>query len=408
MEEFNINQEKQPLVILSTLGNVSNGKSSLIRSLTGKNTMTHSKELKRNMTINLGYTNVKFYKCNSCKSPYCYQVNKETCNKCKRKNELKLHAAIVDCPGHSNLKETALSGSTNMDLCLLVLAADCDKDLISNDHYKTIKILKKEESTIIIHNKLDLISKDKAIENYEKIKELYNPKYIIPLCAQFGFGLEYLIKYIIESVPNPINDNLLNKIRMNLKASVIRSFDVNKPGTDITKVTGGVVGTVIKNGHLKIGDKIKIIPGLILSNGTNNPITAYVTSLKTDSTNLDIAYPGGLIGVGLSVDPFLTKEDRLCNNIIVKEDDENNKIFKTFTLSYEEYVDKIDIKKKEICNIMINSIKRKAKINLIDKINKTINILTQLPIAGEIGDSLIITKLGNVEVYGKIISYENL
>lgn len=406
MEELNISQEKQPLVILSTLGNVSNGKSSLVRSLTGKNTMTHSKELKRNMTINLGYTNVKFYKCNTCISPYCYQVNKEVCNKCKKKNELKLHAAIVDCPGHSNLKETALSGSTNMDLCLLVLSSDCEKDLISNDHYKTIKVLKKEESTIIIQNKLDLISKEKAIENYEKIKELYDSKYIIPLCAQFGFGLEYLTKYIIESIPNPINDELKNKIKMNLKASIIRSFDINKPGTDIIKVKGGVIGIVIKHGYLKIGDRIKIIPGLILNNGTNNPITAYVTSLKTDLTDLDIAYPGGLIGVGLSIDPSLTKEDRLCNNIIVKEDDKNNKIFKSFTISYEEYDEKMDLKKKEICNVMINSIKRKAKINSIDKTNKTINILTQLPIAGEIGDSLIITKSGNVEVYGKIIYYE--
>jgi translation initiation factor 2 subunit 3 len=47
---------------------------------------------------------------------------------------------------------------------------------------------------------------------------------------------------------------------------IIRSFDVNKPGTDAENLRGGVAGGTILRGVLKVGDKISIRPGLITKN----------------------------------------------------------------------------------------------------------------------------------------------
>lgn len=403
--DMDIDIEKQPLLTISTQGRVANGKSSLIRTLTGINPMKFKKEAERNMTIKLGYTNAKFYKCNSCTPPYCYQVNSVNCIQCGEKNELKLHISFVDSPGHNDLQATALSGASNMDFCILVVSADCEQDPETNEHYKAIKLLNLLDKSIIIHNKIDLVTKLKALEHYTQIRENYDIKHIIPVCAQFGFGLNYLIQFIVESIPNPINDIFLNKINSDLKVSIIRSFDVNKPNTSIKKLVGAVVGGTIKTGCLKIGDKIKIIPGIISADGKSQILEAYITSLKTENTELDIAYPGGLIGIGLSIDPSLSKEDRLVGNFIVKPDDENNKIFKTCTIEYSKYNEdqEIKIKNNDTCISLLGSIKRVSKINWIDIKKNKINITSNIVMAGELNDSIIITKNNHIELYGKII-----
>ena len=72
---------------------------------------------------------------------------------------------------------------------------------------------------------------------------------------------------------------------------------------------------------LKVGDKISIRPGKI----TRNPKTAQVswkeiesqiTSLQADNNSLMYAVPGGLIAVGLRVDPFITRADSLVGQLI--------------------------------------------------------------------------------------------
>lgn len=84
---------------------------------------------------------------------------------------------------------------------------------------------------------------------------------------------------------------------------------------------GGVAGGTILKGVLKVGDKISIRPGLITRNQkTGNvqwrEIESQITSLKADDNQLMYAVPGGLIGVGMKVDPFITRSDSLVGQII--------------------------------------------------------------------------------------------
>jgi translation initiation factor 2 subunit 3 len=401
----NITIDKQPFITISTLGQVANGKTSLIKKLSGTNPMKFKKEAQKDMTIKLGYTNCKFYKCLKCPSPYCYQ-NTEFCEQCDTHNVLVLHVSFVDSPGHSDLQTTALSGASNVDFSLLVIAANCREDPESNEHYKTNKILGLNDKTFIIHNKIDLVNREQAYEHYDKLREKYDIKYIIPLCAQFGFGLNYLIQFLVERIPNPINENFLNKIKLPLKASIIRSFDVNKVGSLINNLVGAIVGGTIKTGSIKIGDKIKIVPGIIQGD-SSIPLFASVVSLKTENTVLDIAYPGGLIGIGLSLDPSLSKEDKLVGNFILAYDDNTYKTFKKAKISYNLYDLSCTLKSGDNCILMMGSTKRNIKIILIDTNKKQLTFETNIVIAGYENDSVVITKNNKILIYGNILDILN-
>lgn len=398
MEHITI--DNQPFIIISTQGRVANGKTSLITKLTGVNPMKFKREAEKDMTIKLGYTNCKFYKCPKCPAPYCYQIS-EICNQCAEDTELVLHVSFVDSPGHSDLQTTALSGASNVDFSLLVVAANCQEDPETNEHYKANKILGLTDKTFIIHNKIDLVDREQAFDHYDKLKQNYNIKYILPMCAQFGFGINYLIQFLVERIPNPINDDFMKKINSPLKASIIRSFDVNKVGLEIHKLVGAIVGGTIKSGSVKIGDIIKIVPGII-EGTTSRPLIARVESLKTENTSLTIAYPGGLIGFGLSLDPNLSKEDKLVGNFIVAENDNSYKIFKKAKISYNKYDESVDMKSGEHCILMLGSAKRNIKINSINTSKNELTFETTMDLAGYSGDRVVLTKENHILMYGNI------
>ena len=46
------------------------------------------------------------------------------------------------------------------------------------------------------------------------------------------------------------------------KMFIVRSFDVNKPGTEIKNLKGGVLGGALVQGELKINDEIELRPGI--------------------------------------------------------------------------------------------------------------------------------------------------
>lgn len=398
MESITI--ENQPFITISTQGRVANGKTSLITKLTGINPMKFKKEAEKDMTIKLGYTNCKFYKCPNCPTPYCYQIS-EICLQCAADTELVLHVSFVDSPGHSDLQTTALSGASNVDFSLLVVAANCQEDPETNEHYKANKILGLSDKTFIIHNKIDLVDRDQAFDHYDKLKQNYGIKYIIPMCAQFGFGINYLIQFLVERIGNPIDKTFLNKINSPLKASIIRSFDVNKVGQPIDKLVGAIVGGTIKSGCVKIGDRVKLVPGII-QGGNAKPLVAIITSLKTENTPLDIAYPGGLIGFGLSLDPSLSKEDKLVGNFIVGLNDNSYRIFKKAKISYNKYSEAVELKASDYCVLMLGSAKRNVKITSINPSKNELTFETNMDMAGYPDDRVVLTKDNHILMYGTV------
>jgi translation initiation factor 2 subunit 3 len=100
---------------------------------------------------------------------------------------------------------------------------------------------------------------------------------------------------------------------------IIRSFDVNKPGTAIDDMVGGVIGGSITQGRFEMGDEIDIMPGLPTRQKNRlkmRELVTEITSLHVGGTAVEEALPGGLAGVGTMLDPSLTKSDGLVGSLV--------------------------------------------------------------------------------------------
>jgi len=277
------------------------------------------------MTIRLGYANVKIWQCPTCPQPYCYssssskiQKDQISCTNCAGPVVLVRHISFVDCPGHDVLMATMLNGATVMDAALLLVAANepCPQPQ-TKEHLTAVEHMGLQ-TFAVIQNKVDLVSPEKVRINFQAIRTFLGKRYsrfipVIPISAQRKMNIEYVMQYL-ANIPLP-NRSLSKPPHMR----IIRSFDVNKPGTEIDKLVGGIAGGTITEGLLNIGQTVEIRPGVAyLENGTKKckPIRAKVLSMTSETQSLDIAGPGGLIAVQTTIDPSLTKADRLVGQIL--------------------------------------------------------------------------------------------
>jgi len=100
---------------------------------------------------------------------------------------------------------------------------------------------------------------------------------------------------------------------------IARSFDINKPGTEIMDIKGGVIGGSLTTGELKVGDEIEIKPGILNDKKTSyNPIQTEIVSLGTGAGKVDEVKPGGLVAIGTKLDPALTRSDSFMGSIVGK------------------------------------------------------------------------------------------
>jgi len=306
---------RQPEVNIGTIGHVDHGKTTLVEAITGVWAARHSEELKRGITIKLGYADATIYRCPKCKPPRNYSSS-ETCPRCGSRGEFVRALSFVDAPGHEALMATMLSGAAVMDGVILVIAADepCPQPQ-TREHLAAIEIIGIDK-VVIAQNKIDLVDKKRALENYREIRRFVERTVakdapIIPISAQNRINIDLLLYAIEEYIPTPKRD-LTKPARMH----VVRSFDVNKPGTPVDRLVGGVIGGSILQGKIRIGDEIEIRPGL--SSGKrieHEPLFTEVTSLYAGGRPVKEAYCGGLIGVGTLLDPSITKADGLIGNV---------------------------------------------------------------------------------------------
>ena len=54
---------------IGTIGHVAHGKSTVVKAISGVQTVRFKNELERNITIKLGYANAKIYKCEDERCP---------------------------------------------------------------------------------------------------------------------------------------------------------------------------------------------------------------------------------------------------------------------------------------------------------------------------------------------------
>lgn len=312
---------KQPEINIGMIGHVDHGKTTLTQRLTGKWADDHSEELKRGITIKLGYADAAFYKCPKCKDPQAYST-KNKCPVCGSTTELLRVVSFVDAPGHETLMAIMLSGAAIMDGAILVIAANelCPQPQ-TREHLTALDI-SGIKNIVIVQNKIDLVSEENAMKNYKQILDFVKGTCaegapIIPMSAHQDLNLDVLIDVLQEHIPTPKRD--LDKPPIMYTA---RSFDINKPGARPKDLRGGVIGGSLIQGVLKKGDEIEIAPGRMIEvEGRKKleSITTKVDSLITGGRAVDEATPGGLIAIGTRLDPTRTKSDSYAGKLVGKQ-----------------------------------------------------------------------------------------
>merc|ERR1712110_310508 len=333
---------RQATINIGTIGHVAHGKSTVVKAISTVQTVRFKNELERNITIKLGYANAKLYQVDeetldedhkildplSTEHYFCARGSAHPDRFAADENvfgagamyKLVRHVSFVDCPGHDILMATVLTGAAIMDAALLLIAANesCPQPQ-TNEHLAAIEIMKLK-NIIILQNKIDLVSREDAITQHGHIKEFIKGTAaenapIVPISAQLKLSIDMLCELMIKNIPLPVRD-----FTSDPRLIVIRSFDVNKPGCEVDDLSGGIAGGSILHGVFRVGEEIEIRPGISRRTPEgvwhSRPLFSKVVSLCTEQSQLQYAVPGGLIGMGLNVDPTICRGDRLVGNII--------------------------------------------------------------------------------------------
>jgi translation initiation factor 2 subunit 3 len=345
---------RQATINVGTIGHVAHGKSTVVKALSGVQTVRFKTELERNIIIKLGYANAKIYQGKPLggdvvSSGPLYtsrgSSHPDVFTEHGREYRLRRHVSFVDCPGHDILMATMLNGAAVMDAAILLIAGNetCPQPQTS-EHLAAVEIMRLQH-IIILQNKVDLVKPDAATAQQEQIRKFVagtvaDSAPILPVSAVLKYNMDCVCEYLVRKIPLPLRD-----FTSEPRLIVIRSFDVNRPGQDVSALQGGVAGGSILQGLLRVGDEIEVRPGIVnklttpaaatATTSTTSesgegessstpaaakvvctPIYSRICSLYAEQNDLQYAVPGGLIGVGTRIDPTLTRADRLVGQVL--------------------------------------------------------------------------------------------
>lgn len=311
MEKISADISKLDTVNVGIVGHIDHGKTTLLQKLSGKWADTHSEELKRGITIKLGYADAIIYD----------EGGKLTTDKNSKGKPVR-YITFVDAPGHEMLMATMLSGAAIMDAAILVIAANEGIKPQTQEHLIALKT-KKIKKIIIVQNKIDLVTKENVLNNYKDIKKFVQGTIaedapIIPISAQQGVNLDKVLEELYKiKITKPTSEEKPLFL-------IARSFDINLPGARIKDLHGGVLGGALKKGILKIGDIIEIKPGYSFKKNVPanrnaeyqyKTIQSKIVSMQKGKYPITEATPGGSLAIETELDPSLTKADALSGNV---------------------------------------------------------------------------------------------
>jgi translation initiation factor 2 subunit 3 len=386
-----------PELNVGVVGHIDHGKTTLLSRLTGKFADTHSEELKRGITIKLGYAELIIYK----------DGDEYTT---EERGEPQRYISFIDAPGHEMLMATMLSGAAIIDSAILVIAANEGIKPQTKEHFMALQA-KGIKNIIIVQNKIDLVTKEQALENYKIIKQFVKGTIaenspIIPISAQQNVNIDKLLE-TLNNLPVPERDETKTPVFL-----IARSFDINKPGTTIENLKGGVLGGILKQGKLKVGDEIEIKPGIYSKKNNQSvyePLTTKIISLHKGKDTVKEVLPGASISIETELDPYLTKTDSLTGSVsstkgslpeITYKVKIKPELFKE-VLGEKEKKNVEDIKTKEMLMLSVNTT---ITVGTVEKISKEeIEMNLNIPIVALKGDNVGIAR--NIAGHWRLIGF---
>lgn len=307
----------QPIATMALMGSVAAGKSKTVEFLTGETTQKHKAELKNGITIKMGYSAVRIYY-----NGHDFLTNPKVIPDGYR---LVRNLSIADNPGHNSFMATLVTGTSMVGSVIFIVSGPNGLEEQTFQHLKCFKSTGIKNIAFVI-SKIDLVPTEMKLREVissvddlmqkEALDDDIDPP-IIPMSSISGMNAKYLHHSIVSN-PYPTEINHDKPFIM----TIIRSFDINKPGTFLENFEGGVIGGAIQQGYLAKGDIICILPGIISLSVdgliTYTPLITQVLGMRSDITDLDIALPGGFIGIKTTLDPSITRADGLVGNTIIK------------------------------------------------------------------------------------------
>lgn len=386
----------QPEVNIGLVGHVDHGKTSLTQQLSGKWADTHSEELKRGITIRLGYADSIVREIPGKKDIDRFTVEESIDGK---ETKILRKMSLIDAPGHESLMATMLAGASLMDGALLLVAANehCPQPQ-TVEHLMALQIsgIKK---IIVVQNKVDLVSEERAIENYNQIREFlaeteYKDAPVVPISALHGVNIDALLATMEEQIPTPARDTKADPLFF-----VARSFDVNRPGTNPENMQGGVLGGACVRGEFSINKNIEIRPGRVVEEANQKvakPLKSTVTSIMTGGEKQDTLTPGGSSAMMTLLDPALLKSDALVGSV-VGEEGKLPPIW--YTLKIKTHLldrvvgDKKEVEPLKLKELLMLNVHSAATVGVISDLGRD-EVLVSLrkPVCAQVGDRITISR----------------
>ena len=322
------------------------------------------------------------------------------------------YVSFIDAPGHEMLMATMLSGAAIIDAAILVVAANEGIMPQTQEHFMALQA-RKIKNIIIVQNKIDLVSKEQALKNYNEIKKftkntLAENSPIIPISTLQEINIDKLIEEI-ANLEIPKKEKNVNPVFL-----VARSFDINKPGTEIKNLKGGVLGGVLKKGKLKAGDEIEIKPGLSLKKANTHiykTLKAKILSLHKGNKSVKEVIPGASISIETSLDPVMTKTDSLTGCLTSTKDNlpEITNAVKIKTHLFKQVFGTSEhqaiqpIKTKELLMLNVNTTITVGSVEKIHKDGSEIELSLNIPVIALKNDNVGIAR--NINGHWRLIGW---
>src|SRR5262245_8984333 len=236
--------------IIATAGHVDHGKSALVKALTGTDPDRLPEERKRQITIDLGFAALNI----------------------TAPNGDKIHAGIVDVPGHEDFVRNMIAGVGLIDLALFVVAADDGWMPQTEEHLQILNYLGVQRAVIAL-TKSDLGEIELVLNQIREqlTGTTFADSPIIPTSVRTGTGIENLINMLASELARAEPQRDIRKPRL----FIDRVFTLHGIGTVVTgTLTGGSLGR---------DEKIIVYP-------TN--LETRIRSIQSHGHDLEFAQPG--------------------------------------------------------------------------------------------------------------------
>ena len=165
-------------------------------------------------------------------------------------------------------------------------------------------------------------------------------------------------------------------------------------------------GGSIISGSFRVGDKIEINPGILVSEHgfkKYEPVITTILSIRSENKDLNTGLPGGLIALGLNIDPCLTKDDRFVGQLVKRANDTNIVATNSITMKCQFF--KTETKKSskglvkvgDTLRINVLALTVDTKVTLVKK--SRIRVESDIPIFVEDQQRISISKQDGLNVH---------